>query len=593
MANNYLQRQSGTCPPPPPLTNPTNIERFEILKYVLSDVKRPEDFDNVINLLSPPQDITTIASPGAFKNMRVAIIGAGLAGLASAFELRKLGFDITIFEALEDRVGGRVYTHYFDRNRALYGELGPMRIPISHETTWHYINLFNLDTRIFVQNNQNAYTYIRNVRVRNDPTSETIKENIYPLFNLTPDERNTSISQLTGNVISNSLNSMSPQIRKEILQIKPFYHPSLLYWDNLNIRQVFQSMGYSQPLINLIGSHAPLMGAFYYTNYIEILQEEYTADFSFHYEIIGGMSNLPIAFYKSLVSSNPIEYNIPKVMLGNVKFLMGNWVTGIEKANNFNKVTIKYGNKSSKGILQDDFDYVIITIPFSTLRNVRINPLFTARKMEAIREVTYEDSQKTLFLFSERFWEKGRPDERIVGGGSYTDMPIMSIWYPADHAQYELDWETPDKCLYKLPVNTWILKPNASPNEPGVLLASYNYTQDAIRIGNMDRKLRLESIKQQVEEVNNLPRGYLDPLLMAHKTIDWNKEEWFSGGFCYFSPEQKRLYSYTMIEPEYDNRVFFAGEHTSSKHAWMQGALYSGMKASNTLAYCCNFRRND
>jgi monoamine oxidase len=39
-----------------------------------------------------------------------------------------------------------------------------------------------------------------------------------------------------------------------------------------------------------------------------------------------------------------------------------------------------------------------------------------------------------------------------------------------------------------------------------------------------------------------------------------------------------------MILPEYDNRVFMAGDHISAIHRWMQGALQSGMIAANQLA---------
>lgn len=40
---------------------------------------------------------------------KIAIIGAGLAGLTSAYRLQKQGYDVTLFEAKE-RVGGRVFT---------------------------------------------------------------------------------------------------------------------------------------------------------------------------------------------------------------------------------------------------------------------------------------------------------------------------------------------------------------------------------------------------------------------------------------------------------------------------------------------------
>lgn len=89
--------------------NPTDGERYEMLRYLLKTAGREEDFENVIDVLNPPPDILTICPKSKGKGMRVAVIGAGESGLAAALELRKIGCDITIFEA-SARVGGRVYT---------------------------------------------------------------------------------------------------------------------------------------------------------------------------------------------------------------------------------------------------------------------------------------------------------------------------------------------------------------------------------------------------------------------------------------------------------------------------------------------------
>ncbi len=40
---------------------------------------------------------------------RVVVIGAGLAGLVAAFELKRQGHEVTVLEA-QSRVGGRIYT---------------------------------------------------------------------------------------------------------------------------------------------------------------------------------------------------------------------------------------------------------------------------------------------------------------------------------------------------------------------------------------------------------------------------------------------------------------------------------------------------
>jgi monoamine oxidase len=588
-----LPAEPGPTLPQP--CNPTTQERHALLKYALREANRLEDFCNIVKTLSPPPNITDIAPPGQFKGVKVGIIGGGLAGLSSAFELRKLGFDITVFDALEDRIGGRVYTYYFNKEKTLYGELGPMRIPVAHETIWHYINLFGLDTRPFIQSNENAFIYVRDIRVRNDPEGKNVMEKIYPQFNLRPWERNTPWTELLSYGLGTPISMMHPAVRKEILQTKPFYHPQLLYWTGLSIRKVMETMGLSQGAINLIASLSPLSGAFYYNSYYEILQEDYPVDFSFLYEIVGGLAKLPYAFYSSLMSETPKEYgSIPIDSLGRVTWKGGTIVTGIHQDNDKDKVILKYENKYLDEPLYESFDYIVCAIPYSTLRNVTLDPLFSPRKMQAIREVNYATSQKTLFLCSKRFWEEGGPNERIVGGGSYTDLSISSIWYPSDHGKCNIKHSDRYKRGFsESPINSWDLRSDCSPNDPGVLLASYNFSQDSIRLGNLPPQRRFEEMKRQDEAVHGLPKGYLNTIAKSHKTVHWNTQKNFRGAFCYFMPEQKRLFSYVMILPEYNNRVFFAGEHTSPTHAWQQGALNSGMRAANQLAFWCRTKASN
>jgi monoamine oxidase len=196
--------------------NPTDSQRHKMLYDSLVKTGRPQDYKNIVSFLSPPLGPTGHI-PHEFKNIRVGIIGGGLAGMSAAFELRKLGFDITIFEPNTERVGGRIYTYYFDRDKRFYGELGAMRIPVSHETTWHYINLFKLNTEPFIQSAPNTFTYVRNTRVRNDLKGENVFHNIYPLFDLTTLESNIPWPALYNQVTKYYLSIIPPDIRKQFL----------------------------------------------------------------------------------------------------------------------------------------------------------------------------------------------------------------------------------------------------------------------------------------------------------------------------------------------------------------------------------------
>ncbi len=561
--------------------NPTDEERHRMMMISLEQEKRTEDFDNLLNLLSPPRDITNILPTGACKGIRVGIIGGGAAGLSCAFELRKLGFDITIFEKQTERIGGRIYTYYFDKYKKFYGELGAMRIPASHEAVWHYINLFGLQTRPFAQLNENTLFYIRDRRARNDPRGKSVMENIYPAFNLTPRERNTPWKKLIDYALSTQLLKLSPNVRKELLQVKRRYSAEIDYLGSISIRRMLETMGLSEGAIELISGVVPSLGNIYYNSYFEHIQDQYSLDYAYRYQIDGGTVNLAIAFYNALISENPKEYNgIQVSALGKVAWKNGKTVTGIYKGEMNSRVIIEYRDELTFQSFYQNFDYVVCTIPFSSLRNVLIYPMFSSTKMQAIKELNYLPAQKTIFMCNNSFWETFDPSAPIVGGGSYTDLPIASIWYPS--RSNNENFKDAQSGIY-----FGKHKQHSINNRPGVLIASYNQNQDAIRLGNLDSNARFISIKRQVEAVHGLPWGYLDTIVEDYKTVLWENEPGFYGGNCYFMPDQQRLFAYAAAKPEYDNKVYFAGEHVSLTHAWIQGSLQSAMMVANDVAYHC------
>ena len=162
-----------------PISNPTDEERHELLLNALENDNRSHDYEYIVKYLSPPPDITYYAMPGELKGIKIGIIGGGLSGMSTAFELSKLGADITIFEASDNRIGGRVYTYYFDPERNHYGEFGAARVPVSHETTWHYINMFGLHMRS-LSGKGNNFLYVHNTRLR---TTDSIEKTSIPYIN--------------------------------------------------------------------------------------------------------------------------------------------------------------------------------------------------------------------------------------------------------------------------------------------------------------------------------------------------------------------------------------------------------------------------
>jgi monoamine oxidase len=99
----------------------------------------------------------------------VVILGAGIAGLVSAYELMQAGYRVTVLEA-RDRIGGRSWTiRGGDRieqigrpdqratfSDGLYFNAGPARIPSTHRVILGYARRFGVPLETFVNVNRNA-----------------------------------------------------------------------------------------------------------------------------------------------------------------------------------------------------------------------------------------------------------------------------------------------------------------------------------------------------------------------------------------------------------------------------------------------------
>src|SRR3954451_13162197 len=99
----------------------------------------------------------------------VVILGGGIAGLVSGYELRKAGYRVTVLEA-RNRIGGRVWTiRGGDRivqtgrpeqqatfDPGLYFNAGAARIPSTHRVILGYARRFGVKFETFVNVNRNA-----------------------------------------------------------------------------------------------------------------------------------------------------------------------------------------------------------------------------------------------------------------------------------------------------------------------------------------------------------------------------------------------------------------------------------------------------
>ena len=478
--------------------------------------------------LAPLHDLRAIAQPA--RNVHVVILGAGLAGLCAGLELERRGHTCTILEAETTHVGGRARTLRFDAG--LYGEAGAMRIPKGHALPRHYISEFGLILNPFVQTNPEAFYFVRGRRERIKDVSK-----LNEAYALKDSEREKDPYDLWAATLVRRLQSLNSEERAELSSLTPT-SPAVRALDQDSLQQLFEKEGLSPEAIEYLavtyGIEALLGSAL-----TEHLREEQYGLWTKGFDVIaGGLDRLPAGFLIRLKS----------------KPRMGAEVVRLEQDTSRRRVAAIYRDKDGK-LVRVDGDFVLCTLPFPVLSRLEVEPAFSALKQRAIRELGYESATKVLAVTRRRFWEQ---DDNIFGGGTYTDLPTGTTWYPSDNAAGR--------------------DPRISA-APAVFLASSTWGQTARRLATLPHAQRSALALTHLSRVH--PQLARQGEVRRTASWSWDNHRWNGGAFAWFTPGQWSELHRHVIAPE--GRIYFAGEHASLSHTWMQGSLESALVAVRAI----------
>ena len=328
---------------------------------------------------------------------RVLVVGAGLAGLAAAYELQRAKHNVTVLEARQ-RPGGRVHTLREPFSDGLYAEAGASYIPDNHDLVLHYARLFGLPlvsasgrgppTRLF---------YLRGQRI----VPRGGEKVSWPL-ELPPEEQGLGPYALLKKYVRPLLAELGDVSA-------PGWPPERLErYDRLTFAELLRRQGASPAAVALIRvGHFDLCGDGVET--VSALHMLRDLAFAEQKErtcaIQGGNDQLPRAFADRLVGQ--IRYGAA------VQAIVGN-PGGVQ-------VSLRRGAGSETLAAER----VICTVPFPVLRTIDISYPLSPMKRQAIQQLPSTSATRVYLQARTRFW--GQLGEAVVAN---TDLPIARCFEP-------------------------------------------------------------------------------------------------------------------------------------------------------------------
>jgi monoamine oxidase len=465
---------------------------------------------------APPAANATPGSPAAAPSRtapKIAIVGGGMAGLNTAYKLQKAGLNSVIYEGA-DRTGGRMFTATNLLGDGLTTELGGEFIDTGHIEMLALMDEFKLDRLDTLEvGSLKPETYFVNGR---HYTQAQAARAFVPL----------------AKQILEDYDSMGEVVNYET-------EGGGSAFDKQSIAQYFDKIGAT-------GWMRELLDVAYVTEYGLDSPEQSALNFIF---LIGTGD---LADTKSMVLLGESDERF-KVKGGNqrvVDELAKRLEPQIQRRHRLEAIRSK-GNgytltfQTGGGARDEDADIVVLAVPFTMLRDVKIDVDLPALKKRAIAELGYGANAKVLVGFNSRPWQK-------LGytGATYSDE------------MFQLAWD-----------NSFL----QSPPSGGLTLYSGGKLAHAAGEGSAE--------EAAVRLLRGIERAYPGSTADRNGKVSrfhWPTFAWTKGSYACYKPGQWTTIAGAEGLPV--GNLFFAGEHCSYDfQGYMNGAAQSGADTAKAV----------
>lgn len=442
---------------------------------------------------------------------KITIVGAGIAGLNAAWYLQRDGFASTIYEG-SDRVGGRIWSAHNEMGHGLTTEVGAEFIDSGHKEMLRLVKRFDLDLLDVEAPSESGLTktFYFDGQVK---TEEQVVEAFRPVARVIAQDQKDVILDDYLHFNQRALELDNTPLSDYLVQVGA----TGFLRELLNVAYLTEYGGETnvQSALNLVF----LIG----TKTNHGFQEFGASDQ--RYKVAGGNDQITARIAADL--DRPVK--------------LGHRLVAVDPDDDGFVCTFETGN----GTKEVETDILLLTVPFSVLRDVDVTVPLPSVVRRYIDECGYGTNSKLVLGFDRRYWR-----DAGANGLFFTDLALQSGW---DSSQLQS-------------------------GQKGSLTIFTGGAQ-GIAVGNGSLSDQRDAAMPLINQI--FPGANANKNNKAFRFV-WPNYQWSKGSYTSFKPGQYTAFTGSAAPV---GNLFFAGEHVSFDfQGYMEGGAVTGKEAARQIA---------